>query len=1429
MHCSQKEKKLLPWLLVLCLIIATQYSVYAFDPVVPQERLNDIVNIGTITPTQFEELDEATIQAILARSDVQSLLQNHFELLGLYGETAAGLILKTPEAWSRFGEHVALSGTTLQKVYDTWYREKIQNQPELLTGEVADMEAFFEKHFSSTEENRLADGRDINWETFAYERGLPIAAGILFVLYQAWWRKRKEDPDEDWGGLEDIYQEKFENNNANYGAFYAAARSDNRIYSFQDWYPRMWTFWQKANAQLEHKINFEKGIKDLGAIVKSYIFDRKTRQQKEFESTLQSALTELSSEEIKNLSQGKLALEDLPEFLEKEVVVGIATEETIRLEDEWVQFSNEFLTEERLTTFFEEQLPLIEDRIGNHPESVQGILAAVQTDWDVKFEAERQAEIENITIEADALYNDLIRYAVYNYQYQNVADTRAKFYAQKVKELDQILAPQKETMTTVFKKYTDSFEKKKETLEEKIQNITYRQELVEDIDYVTPIAKLFPYEEPPTPPSPETIEKVTQELYDSNALVVEKEEAINYLHVSLMAAKALYDATFGAQLAECKKLVESIGAKIKEGEKELQELEKKMDPTKNTVLNHAEVYAKEIDRRFTEELRNLEAEYQKMIAQVREDWEPQINDPDYWASARAQQNRDATLAQYKKEYEETRKTIQSYRKGAFLRKLGCIAIIEESIRQSRNKKQKEKRESYSNKRKENPAKKSVVQYLMALEDSGNNTFFGAQKSTLLQLETIQKEHTILVENLATPSPYEVEIQNLEIAMATPNYYTFEEYAEKNNIQNTSWVVKDSFLRGQDNIGRSGDYWGSKYANYAHSLMENFSSYDERAIATLRDLAQKANTEKMESYANWGTFFKAHPLQHESNYNVQKNKIDSLRVMEAERKQLINEQIATLDARVREQTGNDFISAQWLAKRPEERREDAFTDVIVEAEMNASWAPTVAPVVAETLLQHFTDVRESQHLAQQTHLNVINNRTMTNPLAFDVDVLLAPIIRQMYYNETPEGVSMKSEYYDSIVGTTESEVVIPPPVPTYQQNENGTYTPTDRATGEIITEPTFEIPVAEIVEMPEIIAEAEAIVDLKRLEVLYTGEEEPLVSNERTEWINNSLAWAWEKTEQLDSSIIFQMHEGAAKELLSGIIAIIDLIFHASVSIEPKDLALLFPLGRGFVADILEKKWKGYDKQAVLASYIEGSEEVRQLAEKENQYQVAGGYALIAGEIFTGVYQLQAAGLLHGLWRSLRPTTLLKNVKQWGGTLLDVVTSGSVNLWNMFMGKTPKLAVIRTTDDGLLRYADDVTGGAGSVFNSASGAKLVNVVIDGAYTSFDDVASYLHKYGKLPKNYITKAEAGSLGWSKGKDVNYFAKGKSIGGDIFENRSDLITGIKPLPEKTGRVWLEADINYTSGYRSTTSERILYSNDGLLFKSTNHYNDVPLMQIK
>jgi hypothetical protein len=109
--------------------------------------------------------------------------------------------------------------------------------------------------------------------------------------------------------------------------------------------------------------------------------------------------------------------------------------------------------------------------------------------------------------------------------------------------------------------------------------------------------------------------------------------------------------------------------------------------------------------------------------------------------------------------------------------------------------------------------------------------------------------------------------------------------------------------------------------------------------------------------------------------------------------------------------------------------------------------------------------------------------------------------------------------------------------------------------------------------------------------------------------------------------------------------------------------------------------------------------------------------------------------------------------------------------------------------------------------------------DGVYTSRDQVAAYLNEYGKLPSNYITKSQARDLGWNSSQgNLEKVAPGKSIGGDSFGNYEGR------LPKANGRKYYECDINYDGGYRG--SERIVYSNDGLIYYTSDHYETFILL---
>ena len=108
--------------------------------------------------------------------------------------------------------------------------------------------------------------------------------------------------------------------------------------------------------------------------------------------------------------------------------------------------------------------------------------------------------------------------------------------------------------------------------------------------------------------------------------------------------------------------------------------------------------------------------------------------------------------------------------------------------------------------------------------------------------------------------------------------------------------------------------------------------------------------------------------------------------------------------------------------------------------------------------------------------------------------------------------------------------------------------------------------------------------------------------------------------------------------------------------------------------------------------------------------------------------------------------------------------------------------------------------------------------NGSYTSKDDVALYIDTYGELPQNFITKKEAERLGWDGGS-LERYAPGKSIGGSYFGNYEG------KLPKKKGRTYYECDID-TKGKRSRGPKRIVYSNDGLIYYTPDHYETFELL---
>ena len=115
----------------------------------------------------------------------------------------------------------------------------------------------------------------------------------------------------------------------------------------------------------------------------------------------------------------------------------------------------------------------------------------------------------------------------------------------------------------------------------------------------------------------------------------------------------------------------------------------------------------------------------------------------------------------------------------------------------------------------------------------------------------------------------------------------------------------------------------------------------------------------------------------------------------------------------------------------------------------------------------------------------------------------------------------------------------------------------------------------------------------------------------------------------------------------------------------------------------------------------------------------------------------------------------------------------------------------------------------------------NLVLDpdGSYDSKEDVALYIHLYGKLPSNFMTKSQAKAKGWKGSGSLSRVLPGKCLGGDVFYNREGL------LPNKTGRVYYECDIG-TMNTGNRGAKRIVYSNDGLVYYTHDHYESFELL---
>lgn len=90
--------------------------------------------------------------------------------------------------------------------------------------------------------------------------------------------------------------------------------------------------------------------------------------------------------------------------------------------------------------------------------------------------------------------------------------------------------------------------------------------------------------------------------------------------------------------------------------------------------------------------------------------------------------------------------------------------------------------------------------------------------------------------------------------------------------------------------------------------------------------------------------------------------------------------------------------------------------------------------------------------------------------------------------------------------------------------------------------------------------------------------------------------------------------------------------------------------------------------------------------------------------------------------------------------------------------------------------------------------------DGIFDSKEDVALYIHTYGKLPQNYVTKSQ-----------YNKSDRYQCVGGDRFMNRE----GRLPY----GETYYECDID-TYGITSRGAKRLVWTKSGIVYYTGDHY---------
>lgn len=167
-------------------------------------------------------------------------------------------------------------------------------------------------------------------------------------------------------------------------------------------------------------------------------------------------------------------------------------------------------------------------------------------------------------------------------------------------------------------------------------------------------------------------------------------------------------------------------------------------------------------------------------------------------------------------------------------------------------------------------------------------------------------------------------------------------------------------------------------------------------------------------------------------------------------------------------------------------------------------------------------------------------------------------------------------------------------------------------------------------------------------------------------------------------------------------------------------------------------------------------------------------------------------------------------------LLLILAVAAYSLWGQDAAPAPEVQELPAAAESVQPQPPaepaDETAGAPTDESNITGVPPDAQTPDerGSYTSKEDVALYLHLYGRLPDNFMTKSEARDLGW-EGGSLEKYAPGMCIGGDRFGNYEG------NLPKGN---YTECDID-TLGASSRGAKRIVFSDDGRIYYTEDHYS--------